>query len=472
MPAVVLNNTSLPIFDKFELRKNYITQQAREDGNTVNRKDYTKKVAARAVSNPCSYDYNMRSHGAPSYVKNQLTFTGGIASFIGDPAPTYDFRTQRPSSARVGSAQTYVGGLFNKKRLESGGIANLNAAEDGFRPVTADASFANLRKSANVNSSALQPDLGKFSDRTLRETSKKLQEKDGFTKVVTSGRPLNEQLNKKVSYSSNMCNTSHTKALKDQAKGFKNATSFEKSKLEENVTKQVTDILQKTKGDPMHLQSGNADIKDMVKDAVKEYFDSLNLPQLVTDTNKQQMPTEFKGYNEEGEEVWAVVRKDPMAELLNTNASRPSSRMATMRAPPNGLQRSKTQYWNDDIDFQNNLQSWASTAPNHEREIVRNLLKRLNGGQTPAEMSSTQQQQLPLNTDRSLRTSGLGVSGHFEPIQYQCDLSMFTKPPYNPSRHFTINPEWSSERYTVKRIPAAHLHPSATLKNKLGLLRS
>ena len=45
----------------------------------------------------------------------------------------------------------------------------------------------------------------------------------------------------------------------------------------------------------MHLQSGNADIKDMVKDAVKEYFDSLNLPQLVTDTNKQQMPTEFKG---------------------------------------------------------------------------------------------------------------------------------------------------------------------------------
>jgi len=228
-------------------------------------------------------------------------------------------------------------------------------------------------------------------------------------------------------------------------------------------------------GDPMLLQSGNAEIKDMVKDAVKEYFDSLNLPQLNTHRGQPAVgATEFKGYNEEGEEVWAVVKKDPMEQLMNTTVSRPNSRMANLRgatgggvAPPNGgLQRSKTQYWNDDVDFQNNLSNWASSAPNHEREIVKNLLKRLNGGQTPAEMNPNASQTI--NTERIVRPT----SAYFEPIQYQCDLSMFTKPPYNPLRHFTINPEWTSERYTVKRIPAAHLHPTASLKNKLGLLRS
>ncbi|XP_063729418.1 uncharacterized protein LOC134857019 [Symsagittifera roscoffensis] len=215
-----------------------------------------------------------------------------------------------------------------------------------------------------------------------------------------------------------------------------------------------------------------ADIKDLVKDAVKEYFDSMNLPQLASQSYsyspRQQKPQtlgnpEFRGYNESGEEVWAVVKKDPFAELglMNTSASKPGSRMMALRqsAPPNSFQRSENQLWNNDGDFQNSLNSWATAAPSHEREIVKNLLKRLNGGQTPAEFA---------NRPSRRAASAIPV----EPYQYQCDLSMFSNPPFNPSRHFTINPEWTSERLEVKKIPAAHLHPSATLKNKLGLLRS
>ena len=75
------------------------------------------------------------------------------------------------------------------------------------------------------------------------------------------------------------------------------------------------------------------------------------------------------------------------------------------------FQRSQNQLWNNDGDFQNSLNSWATAAPSHgkstaisskytaiiivsylsfhlEREIVKNLLKRLNGGQTPAEFAN------------------------------------------------------------------------------------
>lgn len=217
----------------------------------------------------------------------------------------------------------------------------------------------------------------------------------------------------------------------------------------------------------------NLEIKDLVKDAVREYFDSINLSQ-VLESHREAANEGGQDYYYSGltpdEQVWAVVHKDPLAELMNSTQPRPTSRQLSAAS---GLTRSKTQYWKDESEFQNKLENWASTASQHEQEIVKNLLTKLNGGDVPAEMKPK-----PINegakTDHRLHKSYTMVGGSKKvvPAQYQCDISMFTKPPYNPQRHFIINPEWTSERYTVKKIPAAHLHPSASLKNKLGLLRS
>lgn len=214
------------------------------------------------------------------------------------------------------------------------------------------------------------------------------------------------------------------------------------------------------------------EIKDLVKDAVKEYFDSLNLPQML-ETHREATaaaaPAEYNpGYFDE-EQVWAVVHKDPLSEIMNSTQPRPTSRQLSAT----GLQRSKTQYWKDESEFQSKLENWASTASQHEQEIVKNLLTKLKGGEaTEIKAKPIKEGGKPKNSVRRSYSGAVGGGKKVVPAQYQCDLSMFTKPPYNPQRHFIINPEWTSERYTVKKIPAAHLHPSASLKNKLGLLRS
>ena len=117
----------------------------------VNRKDYTKKCVSRSLSNPCTYDYNMRSTGAPSHVKNQLTFTGGIASFIGEPEQSFRRVTTNPT-------------------LSTGRKDCLNKSLD-------------LTSQSKVASKMV--DLGKRENITM------------------SARPFNELLNKKVTYSGN-----------------------------------------------------------------------------------------------------------------------------------------------------------------------------------------------------------------------------------------------------------------------------
>ena len=147
----------------------------------VNRKDYTKKCVSRSLSNPCTYDYNMRSTGAPSHVKNQLTFTGGIASFIGEPEQSFRRVTTNPT-------------------LSAGRKDSLNKSLD-------------LTSKSKVASKMV--DLGR------REN------------IAMSARPFNELLNKKVTYSGNNKN--------EMMQGRR----AEQARVTENVTKHVTELLGK-----------------------------------------------------------------------------------------------------------------------------------------------------------------------------------------------------------------------------------
>ena len=203
----------------------------------MNRKDYTKKYVSRSVSNPCSYDHNMRSHGATSHVKHQLTFTGGINSFIGEDN-FLPMSQPEQNSSRVGSAQQYVGGLFYNRPVST--MEPVNGVHSASRPITADPEVMTRR----ITSGEVKKSLEKASNEALRLTSKKLRENGSY---VNSPSGKNSRFNEKVSNKKVSYKTVPVQSKVKKEKPVKEEDNCDMKKLEDNVTEKITAILEDSK---------------------------------------------------------------------------------------------------------------------------------------------------------------------------------------------------------------------------------
>ena len=200
----------------------------------MNRRDYTKKRMSRSVSNPCLYDYNMKSRGAPSFVRNQLTFTGGIASFIGetpmDPFPA----SHNQSSNRNGSqsARPLNMGDLLQHNVNAGNVPQMEDVQKiKFRPATSESAKLHLN---NVNKKT----LAGCSNEALSHLSQKLNS----ARVSAGPRKASAASQNGRSLNENMPKNCRPKNSMD--------SKIERKITEEKITEQLIDILRSIQVEP------------------------------------------------------------------------------------------------------------------------------------------------------------------------------------------------------------------------------